>query len=140
MKKILLILPVLLLMPILAATAASFNGFNEKCQLAPTAPEEWTIEKIFRFTHQGNSFKLVYSRTVDAGGSLCLITGKSANPVGAKYWQSEYIDRVDRVSAKIFTFQIHQGNGNNTPVKKYQLDLTRPQGPKVVLLKEWIDP
>jgi hypothetical protein len=119
-----------------AILAAEFTGLNDRCQPAPTAPEEWTIRQTFNFTDRGKAYQLVHSATLDGGGSLCLLEGKSARLVG--YKSGWYLDRVDRVSAKVFNVQIHDGNGNNTPTIKYRLNLTQPQNPQVKVLKQWI--
>jgi hypothetical protein len=116
--------------------ASKFNGLNERCQPAPTAPEEWQIRQTFNFVDRGKTYQLVHSGTLDGGGSLCLLQGKSALPVG--YKSSWYLDRVDRVSNKVFNVQIHDGNGNKTPTIKYRLNLTQPQKPQVQVLKKWI--
>jgi hypothetical protein len=118
---------------------AAFDGLDHNCRPAPNAPEEWLIKRTYKFADRGKNYKLIYSTTHDGVGTICLFQGKSAKPVGLKYWKDEYIDRVDFVKNKVFTFQIHQGNGNNTPYKKYRLDLTQPQSPKVTLVREWID-
>jgi hypothetical protein len=118
---------------------AAFDGLDHNCRPAPNAPEEWLIKRTYKFTDRGKNYKLIYSSTMDGGGSICLMEGKSAKPLGLKYWKDEYLDRVDFLKTKVFTFQIHQGNGNNVPYKKYRLDLTQPQSPKVTLVREWID-
>jgi hypothetical protein len=132
--------PVIIGFPLVALAQQKFNGLDQNCKPAPTAAEEWTIEKTFQFSDQGKNYKLVLSKTIDGSGSICLLQGKSSRPVGLKYWESEFIDGVDRISAKVFTFQIHEGNGNPTPTKKYRLNLTQPQNPKISLLKKWIIP
>jgi hypothetical protein len=126
--------------PLAASAQKKFNGLDQNCKPAPTADEEWTIEKTFQFSDQGKNYKLVLSKTIDGSGSICLLQGKSSRPMGLKYWESEFIDGVDQLSSKIFTFQIHEGNGNPTPTKKYRLNLTQPQNPKITLLKKWIIP
>jgi hypothetical protein len=80
------------------------------------------------------------SAASDGSGSICLTQSKSSRPIGLKYWESEFIDRVDRVSAKVFTFQVHEGNGSPTPTKKYRLNLSNPQQPQISLLKSWVIP
>jgi hypothetical protein len=119
--------------------AAEFNGLNEKCQPAPTAPEEWKIENTFKFQSGNRTYRLVYSRTQDAGGSLCFGTGQSLRPVGAQYWQGEYVDRVTQLRNRVFMFQIHEGNGNPITNRQYKLDLTRPRNPKITLIKTWVE-
>jgi hypothetical protein len=126
--------------PLSVSAQNKFNGLDEKCKPAPTAPDEWTIEKTFPFADQGKNYKLVLSRTIDGSGSICLTQGKSSRPIGLRYWESEFIDGVDRVSAKVFTFQVHEGNGNPTPTKKYRLNLSNPQQPQISLLKSWVIP
>jgi hypothetical protein len=126
--------------PIAASAPNKFNGLNEKCKPAPNAPEEWTIEKTFSFTEQGKNYKLVLSKTIDGSGSICQVQGKYSKPMGLKYWESEFIDRVDRVSSKVFTFQVHEGNGGPFPTKKYRLNLSNPQKPQIALLRSWISP
>jgi hypothetical protein len=116
-----------------------FNGLDGACKPAPSS-DEWTIVKTFSFADQGKNYKLVLSRTIDGSGSICLTQGKSSRPIGSKYWESEFIDRVDRVSAKVFTFQVHEGNGSPTPTKKYRLNLSNPQQPQISLLKSWVVP
>jgi hypothetical protein len=118
---------------------AAFDGLDHNCRPAPNAPEEWLIKRTYKFTDRGKNYKLVYSSTLDGGGSICLIEGKYAKPVGLKYWKNEYLDRVDFIKSKVFTFQIHQGNGGDTPYKKYRLDLTQPAAPKVTMIRNWIE-
>jgi hypothetical protein len=139
MNKILVLLAAntFLISPISAWSADSI-GFDDNCKAAST--NEWSVEKNFRFSDRGKAYQLVFSRTTDGSGSLCLVQGGSGKPVGLKYWQSEYIDQVERVSAKVFTFQIHQGNGNNSPTAKYRLNLSQPQNPQITLLKKWVTP
>jgi hypothetical protein len=126
--------------PLSVSAQNKFNGLDGKCKPAPTAPDEWTINKAFTFADQGKNYKLVLSRTIDGSGSICLTQGKSSRPIGLKYWESEFIDGVDRVSAKVFTFQVHEGNGNPTPTKKYRLNLSNPKQPQISLLKSWVIP
>jgi hypothetical protein len=126
--------------PLPVSAQNKFNGLDEKCKSAPTSPDQWTIDKTFPFADQGKNYKLVLSRTIDGSGSICLTQGKSSRPIGLKYWESEFIDGVDRVSAKVFTFQVHEGNGSPTPTKKYRLNLAQPQNPQITLLKSWIIP
>ncbi|PSB41043.1 hypothetical protein [Chamaesiphon polymorphus] len=122
-----------LMTPVLAS---EFNGLNDRCQPAPTAPEQWTIRQTFNFTDRGKSYKLVYSSTNDGSGSLCLLQGTSAKSVS--YKPNWYLDRVERGSAKVFNVQIHDGNGNSSPTIKYRLNLTQPQNPQFTVLKQWI--
>ncbi len=138
MKK-LLGWPVVLLLAIAPAQATTFNGLDHQCKLAPTAPEEWKIEKIFRFNSVGRAYRLIHSRTQDGGGSICVGTGRSLRPIGAKHWQNEYLDQVAQISNRVFTFQIHIGNGTPTIYRKYRLDLTRPQQPKITFLRTWTE-
>jgi hypothetical protein len=126
--------------PPIAVAQKKFNGLDPNCKPAPTVAEEWTMEKTFQFADRGKNYKLVLSKTLDGSGSICLLQGKSSKPIGLKYWDSEFIDGVDRVSAKVFTFQVHEGNGSPTPTKKYRMNLTQPQNPQIVLLKKWIIP
>lgn len=119
-----------------AGLASQFNGLDDRCQSAPTAPEAWKISQIFRFVDRGKSYQLIHSAAIDGSGSLCLVWGKSVRAVG--YNQAWYLDRVDRVSDRVFNVEIHDGNGNNTPTIKYRLDLTQPQNPQVKVLKKWI--
>ncbi len=126
--------------PLAAAAQKKFNGLDQSCKPAPTGDEEWTIEKTFQFSEQGKNYKLILSKMIDGSGSICLLQGKFSKPIGLKYWESEFIDGVDRVSAKVFTFQVHEGNGTPTPTKKYRLNLTQPQNPQITLLKKWIIP
>jgi hypothetical protein len=118
------------------ASANKFNGLNENCQPAPTSLEEWTVRQTFRFTNRGKSYRLVWSSTIDGGGSLCSIGGKSPQPVG--YNRGWYLDRVARISDRVFVVKIHDGNGNNTPAIKYRLDLSQPENPQTKILKRWI--
>ena len=115
------------------------KGLNEQCRsVAPAQDpdENWNMEKTFDFSDRGKSYKLVYSWQLPDSTSLCLLDGKSAVPL--IYKQGAYIDKVERVRAKLFTVQIHEGNGNNVPATKYRLDLSQPQNPKVKVLKRWI--
>jgi hypothetical protein len=137
MKKILgLVLSGAILASPLASIAAAATAFDDSCE--PVSGNDWNVEKNFSFSDQGKSYQLVFSRTNDGSGSICLVRGKSGKQVASKYWKSEFLDRVDRVSSKIFTFQVHQGNGNNSPTAKYRLNLTQPQNPQVTLMKKWI--
>jgi hypothetical protein len=112
---------------------------NQECQAAPTDPAEWKIEKTFQFNSGHRAYRLIHSRTLDASGSICLGAAGSLRPVGTKYWQNAYLDRVDRLSPRIFTFQIHIGNGTPTIYRKYKLDLSRPQRPKITFIKTWTE-
>jgi hypothetical protein len=113
----------------------TFDGLDANCR--PNSPEEWKLEKTYQFSHQGKSYRLIWSRTQDASGSFCLAQGKNVQPIAAKYLGDYYVDRLDRLSAQVFTFQVHDGNGNNVPVRKYRLDLSNPQRSKVTLLRQW---
>jgi hypothetical protein len=124
----------------LSVSAQNKYGLDGECKPVSAASDGWTIDKTFPFTDQGKNYKLVLSRTIDGSGSICLTQGKSNRPIGLKYWESEFIDRVDRVSAKVFTFQVHEGNGSPTPTKKYRLNLSNPQQPQISLLKSWVIP
>jgi hypothetical protein len=115
------------------------NGFNNLCQPAGNAPEEWQIVKTFKFDRDGRSYRLIYSRMADGTGSLCLGSGGKFQPIGSKYWIDEYLDKLDRTSDKIYTFQVHAGNGSPITYRRYRLDLTRPQQPKFSLLKTWVE-
>jgi hypothetical protein len=137
MKKILVLaLSAVALTAPLASSAAAATAFDDSC-LANNGGE-WSVEKSFSFSDRGTSYQLVFSRTNDGTGSLCLAKGKTGKKVALQYWNGEYIDRLDRVSTKVFTFQVHQGNGNNSPTAKYRLNLTQPQNPQVSLMKKWI--
>jgi hypothetical protein len=126
---------------ILPSNAAVTGGLNEKCQLQPIRGEqtEWQIRRRYQFRARGQSYTLVFSAAQDGSGSLCLSHGNTFRPIATPYWDVAYIDRVDRVQESIFTFQIHQGNGDNVPVKKYRLDLSNPRQPKIKLIKQWIE-
>jgi hypothetical protein len=132
--------PVIIGFPLVTLAQQKLNGLDQNCKPASSTAEEWMIEKTFQFSDQGKNYKLVLSKTIDGSGSICLLQGKSRRPVGLKYWESEFIDGVDRVSAKVFTFQVHEGNGNPTPTKKYRLNLSRPENPQITLLKKWVIP
>jgi hypothetical protein len=122
-----------------AILTAPGKGLNEQCQSTPPAQdpdENWNMEKTFDFVDRGKSYKLVYSWKLPDSTSLCLLGAKTAVPL--IYKEGAYIDKVDRVRAKLFTVQIHEGNGNNVPATKYQLDLSQPKIPKVKVLKRWI--
>jgi hypothetical protein len=115
------------------------KGLNEQCQSVPPTQDpddNWNMEKTFDFVDRNKSYKLVYSWQLPDSTSLCLLDGKTAVPL--IYKQGAYIDKVERVRAKLFTVQIHEGNGNNVPATKYRLDLSQPQNPKVKVLKRWI--
>lgn len=118
------------------ALAEPSNGLNDNCQLASKDPAGWVQRRSFNFVARGKSYKLIHSATIDGSGSLCLVSGKSAKPVG--YKPNWYLDKVDRVSDRVFNVQIHDGNGNNAPTIKYRLDLTQPQNPQVKVLKQWV--
>jgi hypothetical protein len=70
--------------------------------------------------------------------SVDLASSRSLKPIAVKYWSREFIDRLDRVSSKVFTFQVHQGNGTPSPTFKYRLDLNNPDQPRVTLMKKWV--
>ncbi len=125
--------------PISTSAQNKDNGLNAICKPDPNTPDGWKIEKSFSFNEQGKNYKLVYLRSFDSG-SICLVQGEYSKPIGLKYWESEFIDAVDRVSAKVFTFQVHEGNGSPTPTKKYRLNLSNPQKPQITLLKSWVIP
>jgi hypothetical protein len=135
-NRLLLIAAILCLECPSTAIAARFDGLNDNCQLAPKDPAEWVQRQSFKFVERGKSYKLIHSATLDGSGSLCLVSGKSAKPVG--YKPDWYLDRVERVSDRVFNVQIHDGNGNNAPTIKYRLDLTQPQNPQVKVLKQWV--
>jgi hypothetical protein len=99
--------------------------------------EGWDLGKTYRFNHQGKSYRLIWFRGIDGTGSFCLALGNTAQPIVDKYIGDSFVDRLDQLSARVFTFQVHDGNGNNVPVRKYRLDLSNPQRPKVTLLKQW---
>ncbi len=122
-----------------ATLANQPNGLNEECKSVPPAQdpdENWKMEKTFDFVDRGKSYKLVYSWQLPDSTSLCLVEGKTATPIVLK--EGAYIDKVERVRVKLFNVQIHEGNGNNVPATKYQLDLGQPKNPKVKVLKRWI--
>ncbi len=115
------------------------KGLNEQCQSVRPAQdpdENWNMEKTFDFSDRGKSYKLVYSWQLPDSTSLCLLEGKTVRPIIFK--QGAYIDKVERVRVKLFNVQIHEGNGNNVPATKYQLNLGQPQQPKIKVLKRWI--
>lgn len=114
--------------------AETFDGLDNTCR--PSSQGEWKLEKTYQFSHQGKSYRLIWSSFGDGTGSLCLVQGKTAQPIAEKYLDA-FVNRLDRISAKVFTFQVSDGNGTNVPVKKYRLDLSNPQKPKVTLLKQW---
>jgi hypothetical protein len=123
----------------IAILTAPGKGLNEQCQSVPPAQdpdENWNMEKTFDFVDRGKSYKLVYSWRLPDSTSLCLVEGKTAVPL--IYKEGAYIDKVERVRVKLFNVQIHEGNGNNVPATKYQLNLSQPQNPKVKVLKRWI--
>jgi hypothetical protein len=123
----------------IAILSGEVNGLNEECKSVPLSQdtdENWKMENKFKFTDRGRAYELVYSWKLPDSTSLCLLTGTSATPMFSK--PGAYIDRVDRVRGKIFTFQIHEGNGNKVPATKYRLDLSQPQNPKLKVLKRWI--
>jgi hypothetical protein len=104
----------------------------------PNSPEGLRLEKTYQFNHQGKSYRLIWLRSyADGTGSFCLAQGKTMKPIVDKYIGDSAVDRLDRLSAQVFTFQVHDGNGNNVPHMKYRLDLSNPQQPKVTLLKKW---
>ncbi len=117
------------------------NGRNDACKSVPPdqAPEQnWEMKKTFDFVDRGKSYKLVYSAHIDST-SLCLVEGKIATPIVFKKDVYSYVvSKVERVGAKLFTVQIHEGNGPDAPNTKYQLDLGQPQNPKIKVLKRWI--
>lgn len=123
------------------AAVGEVSRLNDKCQVQPARDnqEGWATRRSYQFLAQGQSYKLIYSAAQDGTGALCLSQGNTFQPLATKYWYGEYIDRLDRVQGSIFTFQVHQGNGNNVPVKKYRLDLSNPRQPKVKLLKQWME-
>jgi hypothetical protein len=123
-----------------ATLAGAANGLNEECKSVPPdqdPDENWNMEKTFDFSDRGKSYRLVYSWKLPESTSLCLIEGKTATPIIFKQG-AYYIDKVERVRVKLFNVQIHEGNGNNVPATKYQLNLGQPQNPKLKVLKRWI--
>jgi hypothetical protein len=122
-----------------AILASQPSGLNEECKSLPPAQdpdENWNMEKTFDFSDRGKSYKLVYSWKLPDSTSLCLLEGKTARPIVLK--EGAYIDKVERVRVKLFNVQIHEGNGNNVPATKYQLNLGQPQQPKIKVLKRWV--
>jgi hypothetical protein len=111
------------------------SGFDENCR---SNVDDWRTVKKYPFSVRGKSYTLIYSAFVDGSGSLCLARPRSIKPIAAKYWSREFIDRLDRVSPKVFTFQVHQGNGTPSPTFKYRLDLNHPEQPQVRLIKKWV--
>jgi hypothetical protein len=99
--------------------------------------EVWELRKTYRFNHQGKSYRLIWFGSGDGSGSLCLAQGNTAQPIVDKYTGDSLVTGLDRLSAQVFTFQVHDGNGNNVPARKYRLDLSNPRQPKVTLLKQW---
>jgi hypothetical protein len=129
-----LVLLTTLSLPSLAQTS---GGFDSNCR--PASQEDWPVKQTYNFSHQGKSYKLIWSQSVDGTGFFCLAQGNSARPIADKFTGDSFVDRLDRVSAKVFTFQIHDGNGNNAPYKKYRLNLENPQQPKITLIKKWVE-
>jgi hypothetical protein len=120
-------------------SAPSNDGLNEKCQPAPNDLQEWKKATTYNFSYLKKSYQLIWSRTIEGGGSLCLgLARGKMRPIATQY-TNEYMDKVDRVSAKVFNFQIHEGNGGDVPHKLYRLDLSDPERPKVKLIKRWIE-
>lgn len=135
--KVISIALLLLLSLVVPSHTATAEGLGEQCPPNPSASDGWKIEKTYQFTHQGKAHKLIWWRSTDAGGYFCLVQGKTTKLVADKYLGDYYVDRIDRLSPQLFTFQTHDGNGTNVPFKKYRLDLSNPQQPKVTLLKQW---
>lgn len=121
-----------------ATLANKPNGLTEDCKSLPPvqdSEQNWEMKKTFDFVDRGKSYKLVHSWFVDSS-SLCLVEGKTATPiVFKKDVYSYFVSKVERVGAKLFTVQIHEGNGPDAPHTKYQLDLGQPKNPKIKVLK-----
>jgi hypothetical protein len=125
-----------LLLVLSLALPSHAQAFDENCR--PNSSEEWSLKKTYEFTYQGKAYKLIWSQMSPYGdGSFCLAQGKTIQPIATKYINTYAVDRLDRLSPQVFTFQVHDGNGTNVPVRKYRLDLSNPQQPKVKLLKQW---
>jgi hypothetical protein len=120
--------------------AETFNGLDRNCCLIALSQEDGrTIKKAYSFSHQGKSYKLVLYQDGTGTGNLSLEQGKSKRSIANNFTDPGFIYQLNRVSAKVFTFQVREGNGDNVPVKKYRLNLENPQQPKVTLIKKWVD-
>jgi hypothetical protein len=129
----------------LAGAGASLGGvrsFDKSCNLVEPSEQSYRENNVYKFKAGNQQVLLVLSRFVD-GSALFCVSGVSQGiftPLRAPELQNQYVEKIERdLNPGTFKVTIRNGNGWRVPMILYRLDLSRPEMPEVVKIKEWID-